>query len=325
MKNRICEMLEIRYPIIEGGMAYVGNGALAAAVSNGGGFGQIGSAGRTPENFEEEILIATERTKYPFGVNLPISEHKDNQPYINVIEKHKDKIKAISISAGNPTPFIPIFKEMGLVVMVITATAKHALKAQKSGADIIVCEGYEAGGHNGGEELTTFALVPHITRVVDVPVVAAGGIMDGHGMVAAMSLGADGVQLGTRFVATKECEAHENYKQYLIDSYDDATTILTRKIGGVIRALKSNYTTKVQKVDQATNSIEEILPYVRGTENRKAVIEGDFENGWASAGQGVSLINEIASAEDVVKIIVEEANCVISNLKKIEILNSSLK
>ncbi|MBI0579211.1 nitronate monooxygenase [Neobacillus cucumis] len=320
MGNRICELLDVKYPIIEGGMAYVGNGALAAAVSNGGGFGQVGSAGRSPENFEEEILLASQLTKSPFGVNLPISEHKDNQPYIDVIAKHKDKIKAVSISAGNPSPFIPIFKEMGLVVMVITATAKHALKAEKSGADIIVCEGYEAGGHNGGAELTTFSLVPHVSRIVGVPVVAAGGIMDGHGMVAAMTLGADGVQMGTRFVATKECQAHENYKQYLVDSSDDATTILTRKIGGVIRVLKSDYAFKVQKIDQETSSIEEILPYVRGSINKKAVIEGDFDNGWASAGQGVSLINEIISAEDVVRNIVEEANNVITNLKKIDVL-----
>jgi enoyl-[acyl-carrier protein] reductase II len=325
MKNRICEILDVRYPIIEGGMAYVGNGALAAAVSNGGGFGQIGSAGRSPENFEEEILIASELTKFPFGVNLPISEHKDNQPYVDVVKKHSDKIKSISISAGNPTPFIPIFKEMGLVVMVITATGKHALKAQKSGADIIVCEGYEAGGHNGGAELTTFALVPHITRIVDVPVVAAGGIMDGHGVAAAMALGADGVQLGTRFVATMECQAHANYKQYLVDSYDDATTILTRKIGGVIRVLKSDYAAKVQKIDQETSSIEEILPYVRGTENKKAVIEGDFENGWASAGQGVSLINSIESAADVVKTIAEEANKVITEMKLLEHNLNALK
>ncbi|MFD0829516.1 NAD(P)H-dependent flavin oxidoreductase [Neobacillus sp. M.A.Huq-85] len=320
MGNRICELLDVKYPIIEGGMAYVGNGALAAAVSNGGGFGQVGSAGRSPENFEEEILLASQLTKSPFGVNLPISEHKDNQPYIDVIAKHKDKIKAVSISAGNPSPFIPIFKEMGLVVMVITATAKHALKAEKSGADIIVCEGYEAGGHNGGAELTTFSLVPHVSRIVGVPVVAAGGIMDGHGMVAAMTLGADGVQMGTRFVATKECQAHENYKQYLVDSSDDATTILTRKIGGVIRVLRSDYASMVQKIDQETSSIEEILPYVRGTINKKAVIEGDFDNGWASAGQGVSLINEIISAEDVVRNIVEEANNVITNLKKIDVL-----
>lgn len=325
MKNRICEILGINYPIIEGGMAYVGNGALAAAVSNGGGFGQVGSAGRTPENFEEEILIASRLTENPFGVNLPISEHKDNQPYIDVIKKYKDRLKAVSISAGNPTPFIPVFKEMGLVVMIITATGKHALKAQKSGADIIVCEGYEAGGHNGGAELTTFALVPYISKIVDVPVVAAGGIVDGHGVAAALVLGAEGVQMGTRFVATKECQAHPNYKQYLLESYDDATAILTRKIGGVIRVLKSDFTASVQKIDEKTSSVEEILPYVRGSVNKKAVIEGDFTNGWASAGQGVSLINSIESAAEVVKNIAEEANKVISDLKGIEMVSGFSK
>lgn len=307
MKNRVCELLGIKYPIIEGGMAHIGNGLLAAAVSEGGGFGQIGCAGRTPENLEEEILIAFQKTNKPFGVNLPLSEYKDPQPYIDVIEKHKDKIKAISLSAGNPKPYIPIFKEMGLVVMVIIATQRHAINAQSQGADIIVCEGYEAGGHNGAEELTTFALIPQIAKIAEVPLVAAGGITNGAGVAAAMMLGAEGVQLGTRFIATTECEAHENYKKKILESQDIATTVLTRK-NGVIRVLKSEFVAKVQEKDNQAETIEEILPYIRGTVNRKAAIGGDFENGWASAGQGSGLIQEIESAELVVKKIVAEAN-----------------
>lgn len=307
MTNRVCELLDIEYPIIEGGMAHIGNGLLAAAVSEGGGFGQIGCGGRTPENLEEEILLATSKTDKPFGVNLPLSEFKDNQPYIDVIEKHKEKLKAISISAGNPKPFIPIFKEMGLVVMVIIATQRHAINAQTAGADIIVCEGYEAGGHNGADELTTFALIPQIAEIAEVPLVAAGGIMNGAGIAAAMILGAEGVQLGTRFIPTTECEAHEIYKKKVLQSQDTSTTVLTRKFG-IIRVLKSSFVERVRQKDLQTESIEEILPYVRGSVNRKAAIDGDFDEGWASAGQGSGLVKEIESAEIVVNKLVEETN-----------------
>ncbi|TQR15580.1 NAD(P)H-dependent flavin oxidoreductase [Psychrobacillus soli] len=316
--NRICQMLDIKYPIIEGGMAYVGNGSLAAAVSNGGGFGQIGSAGRTPGNFEEEILIAVNQTEFPFGVNLPISEHSDNTPYINIIEKHKEKIKAISISSGNPLPFIPIFREMGIITMILTSTVKHAEKAEKAGGDIIICEGYEAGGYNGGAELTTFALVPQITQKVNIPVIAAGGISNGEGMIAAMSLGADGVQMGTRFVATTECVAHENYKQLLIQSRDDDTTILTRSMGGVMRVIKSDYVTKIQETLQNDSTPETVLPYISGAINKKAAIEGDLLNGWVNAGQGVGLIKTIESAEQIVGNIINEANNAIEKLNLIK-------
>ncbi|WP_186668432.1 nitronate monooxygenase family protein [Sporosarcina sp. BP05] len=317
--NRICKMLDIKYPIIEGGMAYVGNGSLAAAVSNGGGFGQIGSAGRTPESFEEEILIAAKQTKFPFGVNLPISEHKDNNPYINVIEKHKEKIKAISISSGNPIPYIPIFRKMGIITMILTSSVKHAEKAEKAGGDIIVCEGYEAGGYNGGAELTTFALVPQITKKVNIPVIAAGGISNGEGMIAAMSLGADGVQMGTRFVATTECVAHENYKQLLIQSMDDDTTILTRSMGGVMRVIKSEYVTNIQEILHTDSSPETVLPFISGAINKKAAIEGDLLNGWVNAGQGVGLIKSIEGAEQVVGSIINEANITIEKLKSIQL------
>lgn len=316
--NRICEILDIKYPVIEGGMAYIGNGSLAAAVSNGGGLGQIGSAGRSVENFEEQILIAHNLTDKPFGVNLPISEHKDNQPYIDIIEKYKNKIKAISISSGNPIPFIELFKNFGLKTMVLVSQVKHAVKAEKSGADIIVCEGYEAGGHNGGAELTTFALVPQITKAVKIPVVAAGGITNGEGLVAALSLGADGVQIGTRFVASIECEAHENYKKLLLESLDDSTVILTRKIGGVIRVISNDFVKKAQQKEKEEQTVEAVLSFARGINNKRAAVEGDIENGWVSAGQGVGLINEILSAESIVKNIIQEAEDTLNDLNKVK-------
>lgn len=305
--NKVCEILGIEYPIIEGGLAYVGNGLLAAAVSEGGGFGQVGSAGRTPENFEEEILLAREKTDKPFGVNIPISQHTDFTPYIEIIRKHKEKIKAVSLGAGNPKDLIPVIKEMGLKVLVLTSTAFHSAKAESLGADIIICEGYEAGGSNGPSELTTFTLVPQVRRAVSIPVVAAGGIVDGRSMAAAMILGADGVQLGTRFVATKECEAHDRFKEAILKAEDVSTTIMTRLLKGPLRVLKNSYAEKVQQIEKEYGTLEKVLPYVRGKYNGLAMREGEIENGFMSCGQVASLIDEIESAEDVVKKIANEA------------------
>ena len=305
--NRICEVLEIEVPIIEGGLAYVGNGLLAAAVSNGGGFGQVGSAGRTAENFEREILLAREATNNPFGVNIPISQHSDFTPYMEIIKKHRKLIKAVSLGAGNPKDLIPFLKENELKVLVLTSTAFHSEKAERLGADIIICEGYEAGGSNGPSELTTFTLVPQVKKVVSIPVVAAGGIVDGKSIAAAMILGADGVQLGTRFVATKECQAHERFKAAIVEAKDDSTTIMTRLLKGPLRILKNDYAKKVQTEEKNHPSLERILPMVRGAYNKLAMLDGDIQNGFMSCGQVASLIEEVESAEDVVRRISNEA------------------
>lgn len=305
--NRVCEILEVEYPIIEGGLAYVGNGLLAAAVSEGGGFGQVGTAGRTVENFEKQILLAAEATSKPFGVNVPISQHTDYTPYIEVIDKYKHVIKAVSLGAGNPKALIPVIKDMGLKVLVLTSTAFHSQKAEKLGADMIICEGYEAGGSNGPSELTTMTLVPQVKRAVSIPVVAAGGIVDGKSMAAAMVLGADGVQLGTRFVATKECEAHDNFKRAIIEAQDVSTEIITRMLKGPIRVLKNNYSKKVQEVEKEHRSLDAVLPMVRGKYNKLAMFDGQIEDGFMSCGQVASLIDHLESAEDVVKQIAKES------------------
>lgn len=313
--NRICELLEIEVPVIEGGLAYVGNGLLAAAVSEGGGFGQVGSAGRTPENFEHEILLAREATNKPFGVNIPISQHTDFSPYLDIIKKHKDLIKGVSLGAGNPKDLIPFIKDAGLKALVLTSTAFHSAKAERLGADIIVCEGYEAGGSNGPSELTTFTLVPQVKRAVSIPVVAAGGIVDGKSMAAAMILGADGVQLGTKFVATKECEAHDNFKNAILAAEDVSTVILTRMLKGPLRVLKNEYCDKVHEVEKKYGTLEHVLPMVRGTYNKLAMKDGQISDGFASCGQVASLIDELESAEDVVRRISREAKELLSGGK----------
>lgn len=304
--NRVCELLGIEVPIIEGGLAYVGNGALAAAVSNGGGLGVIGTAGRSIENFRDQIRIAAERTDKSLGVNLPVSEHSDNSAYVQVILENKHLFKAVSISAGNPRPYIPIFKEAGLKVMVLTSTALHSQKAEQAGADLVICEGFEAGGHNGPAELTLFSLIPQAVKSVKIPVVAAGGIATGSGIVAAFALGAEGVQLGTRFIATAECEAHEEYKQLMVKSHDDATVVMERSIGRVTRVLKGPFVQKILELEKTNPSIEDLLPYIRGFNNKVAAIEGKVEVGWLNCGQSVGLIDSIESATDVVKQLVKE-------------------
>lgn len=301
-KNRVCAMLGIELPVIEGGLAYVGNGLLAAAVSEGGGFGQVGSAGRTVDKFEREIVIASNNTNKPFGVNIPISAHSDYTPYFQVIRNHKTRIKAVSFGGGNPTPYIQLVKDMGLIVMVVTSTPVQAGKAESLGTDIIICEGYEAGGHNGKAELTSFTLIPQVARSVSIPIVAAGGIYDARGLIAALVLGAEGVQMGTRFVATKECEAHINYKELIVEAKGESTTILSRHIKGPLRVYKNDYALMVRKVEQEnSNHIENVLPYIKGIKNRTAAIDGQVNSGYMAAGQVASLIDEIESATDIVK------------------------
>ncbi|HJV44536.1 MAG TPA: nitronate monooxygenase [Bacillota bacterium] len=310
--NRICQLLNIEFPILEGGLAYIGNGALAAAVSNGGGLGVIGSAGRSAEGLADQIRIACELTDKPLGVNLPLSEHRDSSDYVQVILDNKDRIKAISLSAGNPRPLIPVFKEAGFVVMVLTSTVVHSVKAEQAGADLVICEGFEAGGHNGPAELTLFSLIPQVAKAVSIPVVAAGGISDGRGIAAAMLLGADGVQLGTRFIATQECEAHPDYKQLLVEASDDATVVIERSIGRVTRVLKGPFVDKILEIEKTRPTIEELLPYIRGNNNKIAAIDGHLQEGWLNCGQSVGLIHEIDSAAEVVRKLASESKDILS-------------
>ncbi|MDI3257708.1 MAG: nitronate monooxygenase [Kyrpidia sp.] len=309
---RLCRVLGIRYPIIEGGLAHVGNGRLAAAISEAGGFGQVGSAGRSPEQFAGEIDLAASLTSRPFGVNIPISERKDNTPYFDVIMKHRHRLAAVSLSAGNPRPLIPRFKEAGLRVLVLTSTVGQARKAAEAGADVIICEGFEAGGHNGPAELTTMALVPQVVRALrsdghDVPVAAAGGIASGEQVAAALMLGADGVQVGTLFVATEECEAHPAYKRRLVESGDESTVVIERSQGRVTRVLRNPFSEKILELEKHRPSMEELLPFIVGRNNRVAAIEGKIDEGYMNAGQGTGLIREVRPAGEVVRELAAEA------------------
>lgn len=305
--NRVVEKLGCVYPIIEGGMAYVGNGALAGAISAAGGFGQVGSAGRTVEQFIEEIKVAEEVAKgHPFGVNLPISQHSDNEGYVQAILQNASRLKAVSLSAGNPRPFIERFKEAGLVIMAVVANPDQARKVEAAGADLIVAEGYEAGGHNGLQELTTMALIPLVVDAVKIPVIAAGGIATGAGIAAAMALGAEGAQLGTRFVAVEECEAHGNYKEELVRDKGEDTRVIERSLGRVTRVLKSPFVDEILTLEQSNPGWDVLKSYVRGERNRVAAIEGKVEEGYLNSGQSVGLIHEVLSAKNLIDKLQEE-------------------
>ncbi len=309
MADSLCAVLGCDHPIIQGGLAYVGNGLLAGAVSAAGAFGQIGSAGRSPDSLSDEIAIARERAgNRPFGVNLPISEHHDVADYVAVIERSAPHLQAVSLSAGNPRPYIARFQACGLKVIVVVSTAEQAHKAAAAGADVIVAEGYEAGGHNGPAEITTMALVPQVVRAVSVPVAAAGGIASGGGIAAAFMLGAHGVQLGTRFVATTECVAHTHYKELLIRGEAGDTCVMERSLGRVTRVLKTPLVKHILELEATNPDFAALAPYIRGERNRLAAIAGETDEGWLNCGQGVGLIDEIMPASELIARLMAEAH-----------------
>ncbi|MFC5628540.1 NAD(P)H-dependent flavin oxidoreductase [Aliibacillus thermotolerans] len=306
MKKRVTEQLGIRYPIIEGGMAHVGDGRLAAAVTNAGGLGQVAVSGFSPERFREQLQIASTLTSGPLSVNVPLGKFFDYERYFPIIEEMKDHISAISLSSGDPRPHIPFLKNLGLTVMVVVASVKHAIHAEEGGADMIVCEGVEAGGRNSPQELTLFSLLPAITANTSLPVIAAGGITNGKAMFGAFSLGAEGIQVGTRFIATKESPAHPFYKRALVEASDEDTTIIERSIGGVNRVLLNDFVKKIQTAEKRNASDIELFNYINGQRNRIAAIDGKMDDGWVHSGQGIHFITEIASVDQVIRKYMED-------------------
>ncbi|MHB1627036.1 MAG: NAD(P)H-dependent flavin oxidoreductase [Bacilli bacterium] len=308
MTDTLRAVLGCEHPIIQGGLAYVGNGLLAGAVSAAGAFGQVGSAGRSPGSLSDEIEIARERAgDKPFGVNLPISEHHDIGDYVAVIERTARHLRAVSLSAGNPRPYIKRFQDCGLKVIVVASTVEQAVKAATAGADVIVAEGYEAGGHNGPAEITTMALVPRMVRAVSAPVAAAGGIASGAGVAAAFMLGAQGVQMGTRFVAASECVAHARYKEMLIRAEAVDTCVMERSLGRVTRVLKTPLVERILELEAAKPGFAALAPYIGGERNRAAAVDGEIDEGWLNCGQGVGLISEIMPASELIERLMAEA------------------
>ncbi len=302
----ICEMLQIDYPIIQGGMGNISNAQLTAAVSEAGGLGTIGCGTMTPTEVENIIIQTKGSTTKNFALNIAIGVSPYTNDLIDVAIRHE--IPVVSLSAGNPAPFIPKLHEHGIKVIVLVASVKHAQKAEAAGADILVAEGFEAAGINSHLELTTFTLIPQIVENVQVPVLAAGGIGDGKGLAAAFMLGASGVQIGTRLIATKEAPFHKTYKQNLVEAEDTSTVILGRSIGRTRRVLTNSYAEKIVEREKTGMTLDQYMNWTTEDQHIKGAIEGDMENGFINSGLVAGLIDDIPSVEELLKAMIEEAN-----------------
>ena len=301
MKTRITEMLGIEYPIIQGGMAWVAEHHLAAAVSEAGGLGLIGGANAPGEVVREEIRKAKALTKKPFGVNVMLMS-----PYADDVAKVvvEEGVKVVTTGAGNPAKYMKMWKEAGIIVIPVVASVALAKRMERAGADAIVAEGCESGGHVG--ESTTMTLVPQVVDAVDIPVIAAGGIGDGRGIAAALMLGAEGVQMGTRFVVTKECHIHPAYKERILKAKDIDTKVTGRSTGHPVRALRNDMTKRYLELEQAGASLEE-LEYLTLGALRRAVTEGDVLNGSVMAGQIAGMIHEETDCRTLIRQLIEDA------------------
>lgn len=311
----ICKELGIDLPIIQGGMGNISNSILTAAVSEAGGLGTIGCGTMKPEEVEKIIIETKEKTCRPFAVNIAITVNPYTEELIELVLKHQ--IPVISLSAGNPEPYISYLHEHGIKVIVVVASVKHAQKAEAAGADILVAEGYEAAGINSSLELTTFTLIPQITNAVKIPVVAAGGIGDGKGLAAAFMLGASGVQMGTRLIATKEAPFHELYKENLVKSNGTDTVIVGRSVGRVRRVLNTPYTQMVLDAEKIGMDLNQFNEMTAESYHKKGALFGDFKNGYVNSGQITGLISEIPNVKVLFEEMMMEAEEQLTNLSKV--------
>ena len=302
MQENITKLFNIQYPIVQGGMIWVSGYKLASAVSNAGGLGLIGAGSMYPEVLREHIQKCKQATNKPFGVNVPML-YPDIQKIIDIIIE--EEVKIVFTSAGNPKTWTSFLKEKGITVVHVVSSVKFALKAELAGVDAVVCEGFEAGGHNGREETTTFTLIPMVKEQVKIPVIAAGGIGSGRGMLAAMVLGADGVQIGSRFAATSESSAHQNFKNTIIN-VKDGDTQLTLKELAPVRLVKNKFYNEVQELYKTKPTLEELKELLGRARAKKGMFEGDLEDGELEIGQIAGLIHEIKPAKVVLNEIIEE-------------------
>ena len=295
-ENRICELFNIDFPLIQAGMIWCSGWELASAVSNAGGLGIIGSGSMYPEILEQQIISCKAATTKPFAVNLPML-YPDSDKHIATIIKHK--VPIVFTSAGNPSIWTSHLKSHGIIVVHVVSSLKFALKAEEAGVDAVVAEGFEAGGHNGRDETTTMCLVPMVAKKINIPLIAAGGIATGRAMLAAMNLGADAVQVGSRFVASVEASAHINFKNAVINS-NEGDTLLTLKELTPVRLLKNKFAELVRKAYENgadTNELKELLGKGRA---KKGMFEGDLANGELEIGQVSALLDTILPAAEII-------------------------
>ena len=304
MQQNIIKLFNIQYPIVQGGMIWVSGYKLAAAVSNAGGLGLIGAGSMYPEVLRTHIQKCKKATKKPFGVNVPLL-YPDIEKIMEIIIE--EGVKIVFTSAGNPKTWTATLKNNGIRVVHVVSSVKFALKAELAGVDAVVCEGFEAGGHNGREETTTFTLIPMVKEQIKIPVIAAGGIGSGRGMLAAMVLGADGVQIGSRFAATNESSAHQNFKNSIVE-VQEGDTQLTLKELAPVRLIKNKFYDEVQALYLTKPTQEELKKFLGRARAKRGMFEGDLEDGELEIGQIAGLIHEIKPVKIVLKEILEEFN-----------------
>ena len=298
--NRICELFDIQYPIIQGGMVWCSGWRLAAAVSNAGGLGLLGAGSMHPEVLREHIRKCQAATTKPFGVNVPLM-YPEIETLMQIIQE--EGVKIVFTSAGNPKTWTARLQAAGIKVAHVVSSAKFAAKCEEAGVDAIVAEGFEAGGHNGREETTTLCLIPAVRKATSLPLMAAGGIATGEGLLAVMALGAEGAQIGTRFALTKESSAHDNFKQLCLHLKEGDTKLLLKKLSPT-RLVKGDFTTAVEEAEARGASAEELRELLGKGRAKKGIFEGDLQNGELEIGQIASLFHEEQSVAEVMEEIV---------------------
>tara|TARA_A100000171_G_scaffold52224_1_gene69651 strand:+ start:41171 stop:42112 length:942 start_codon:yes stop_codon:yes gene_type:complete len=302
VENRITQLFNIEYPIIQAGMIWNSGWRLASAVANAGGLGILGAGSMYPDILREHIVKCKKATDKPFGVNVPML-YPNLEEIIKIIIE--EDVKIVFTSAGNPKTYTQHLKNHGITVVHVVSSVKFALKAQEAGVDAVVAEGFEAGGHNGREETTTFTLIPMVKEQIKVPLIAAGGIASGRGMLAAMVLGADGVQVGSRFVASEESSAHQAFKKMVVDA-KEGDTLLTLKELAPVRMLKNKFFSEVMELYTKNPTKEELIELLGRARAKRGMFEGDLEDGELEIGQIAGLIHDIKPAAQIVAEMVSE-------------------
>ncbi|RIW29480.1 nitronate monooxygenase [Bacillus salacetis] len=305
-KTRVTELLGIQYPIIQGGLAYLAYAELAAAVSNAGGLGQITAMSLdSPEKLREEIHKVREYTSRPFGVNFAIGQH--GRPYKEFLQTAiEEEVPVVSMTGGNPSPMFEMLEGTDIKKLVLVAAKRQAVKAEELGADAVMVVGAEGGGHLGKADVGTFVLIPQVVDAVSIPVIASGGIGDGRGLSAALCLGAEGIEMGTRFIATEECvHASEEYKRALITGTESDTVVIKRSIGAPARAISNSWTEQILRLEKESAGYEGLKDFISGEANKKFIYEGEAGFGWA--GQVMGMINDIPSVKVLIDRIVKQA------------------
>jgi enoyl-[acyl-carrier protein] reductase II len=308
IRTPLCDLLGIQYPILQGGMAWVSTPELVVAVSEAGALGIIGAGNAPPDLIETYVRQVKERTQKPYGLNIPMFS-PFVQDMVNLCVR--ERVPVVTTGAGNPSAIIPELKRSGTIVIPVVASVALAKRLERAGADALVAEGSESGGHIG--DVNTFPLVPQVVDAVKIPVVAAGGIADGRGLVAALALGAVGIQMGTRFICTNECKVHLNYKEMVVKAGDRATITTGRSLGHPVRALRNPMTRKFEELEKQSLTEEQLIEFGTG-KLKLAVVDGDVAGGSFMAGQSCGLVNDIVPCAELIQRIMAQAEAVLSRL-----------